>query len=354
MKASDPAWRAACRAISGYAFGEGCGVKPLYRSENAVFAVVSPDGRPEAVLRVSRPGYRGKEEMEAEARWLERLAGEPEIPAVRLIRARDGRASVWVREGTAEYGCLAFSYLEGTHPDPLTDPEPEKDFYETGRLAARLHRQVREWPESRGLCRPEWNWEHMVGRQGLFGDWRKCQRLAREEKELLETACAAVKDRLDGYEKTPRTFGLIHGDLRAANLLKQNGRLQILDFDDSGFGWFLYDLAASLSFVETDPRAETWAGAWIAGYQAETARMPEGFAAGETLRQEDWDLAPAMILARRIQLLAWVTSHGDSDPVRQMEPGFAEGTVALARRFLRDGSLRPGRRRNSRGPYVWG
>ena len=61
-----------------------------------------------------------------------------------------------------------------------------------------------------------------------------------------------------------------------------------------------------------------------------------------------------MILARRIQLLAWVTSHGDSDPVRQMEPGFAEGTVAMARRFLRDDSLRPGRRRNSRGPYVWG
>ena len=82
--------------------------------------------------------------------------------------------------------------------------------------------------------------------------------------------------------------------------------------------------------------------------------MPEGFAAGETLRQEDWDLAPAMILARRIQLLAWITSHGDSDPVRQIEPGFAEGTAELARRFLRNGSLWPGRRRNGRGPYVWG
>ena len=56
MNASDRAWQAACRALSGYAFGEGCGVKPLYRSENAVFAVVSPDGRPEAVLRVTRPG----------------------------------------------------------------------------------------------------------------------------------------------------------------------------------------------------------------------------------------------------------------------------------------------------------
>ena len=102
MKASDPAWQAAGRALSGYAFGEGRRVKPLYRSENAVFAVVLPDGRPESVLRVSRPGYRRKEEMEAEARWLERLAEEPEIPAVRLIRARDGRAAVWDREETAE------------------------------------------------------------------------------------------------------------------------------------------------------------------------------------------------------------------------------------------------------------
>jgi Ser/Thr protein kinase RdoA (MazF antagonist) len=52
----------------------------------------------------------------------------------------------------------------------------------------------------------------------------------------------------------PLVFGLIHADLRLANLMVDDQGLTAIDFDDCGFGWWVYDLASALSFIETDPR----------------------------------------------------------------------------------------------------
>ena len=70
-------------------------------------------------------------------------------------------------------------------------------------------------------------------------------------------------------------FGLIHADMRLANLLVDGERTVLLDFDDSGFGWFLYDLAASLSFYETSPQVPALIRAWLTGYLEVRALKPE-------------------------------------------------------------------------------
>ena len=97
--------------------------------------------------------------------------------------------------------------------------------------------------------------------------------------------------------------------------------MQVLDFDDCGFGWHLYDLAGTFSFLEDNIRLEQWVRAWLEGYETV---LP--------LRKEDIREIPTMIMARRIQLLAWITSHEDSDPVREMYAGFAGKTAELAER----------------------
>ena len=55
--------------------------------------------------------------------------------------------------------------------------------------------------------------------------------------------------RLHAYGTDIDRFGLIHADMRLGNLLVDGERVTLLDFDDCGFGWFLYDLAASLSLL---------------------------------------------------------------------------------------------------------
>lgn len=94
--------------------------------------------------------------------------------------------------------------------------------------------------------------------------------------------------------------------------------------DDCGFGWWMYDLAAALSFHETDPRVPDQIARWRDGYA--------GIGAANRA------MIPALILLRRILLTAWLASRADRDTAaRPGDPGSTHGTVALADQCLTDG-----------------
>ncbi|MGL4321939.1 MAG: phosphotransferase enzyme family protein, partial [Paracoccaceae bacterium] len=116
-------------------------------------------------------------------------------------------------------------------------------------------------------------------------------------------------------------FGLIHADLRLTNLMLDDAGLWAIDFDDCGFGWWMYDLAAALSFIETDPRLPALIEAWCAGHGGVGA--------------EDRAIIPSLIMLRRVLLTAWLASRADSDTAAQIGAAdYTAGTVLLAERFL--------------------
>lgn len=128
-----------------------------------------------------------------------------------------------------------------------------------------------------------------------------------------------ARRRIDAFGRTADRFGLIHGDLRAANLITPGTGFTVIDFDDAGFGWHLFEFAAAASFVETDPRLPEWAEAWTAAYRHRRA-LPDAHAA----------LLPDFVLLRRLQLLGWLGTHGHA---LEADPGFADGTVELAQAY---------------------
>jgi Ser/Thr protein kinase RdoA (MazF antagonist) len=104
-------------------------------------------------------------------------------------------------------------------------------------------------------------------------------------------------------------------------------RLTAIDFDDCGFGWWVYDLASALSFIETDARLPDLIAAWVEGY----ARITP-------LAAADRAMIPAMILLRRVLLTAWLASRADSDTATALGGlAYTLGTLALADAFLSDG-----------------
>ena len=62
-----------------------------------------------------------------------------------------------------------------------------------------------------------------------------------------------VSRELLAFVKSPDRFGLIHGDLVPENILIHAARLRIIDFDDAGFGWHMFELASSLYFIRREP-----------------------------------------------------------------------------------------------------
>jgi Ser/Thr protein kinase RdoA (MazF antagonist) len=63
---------------------------------------------------------------------------------------------------------------------------------------------------------------------------------------------------LGSLERDPSVFGLIHADLHPRNILYHRETAGAIDYDDCGWGWWMYDLAV------------TWCGFRRAGAEIET------------------------------------------------------------------------------------
>ena len=89
-------------------------------------------------------------------------------------------------------------------------------------------------------------------------------------------------------------------------------------FDDCGFGWFMYDFASAISFIEDSPMVSYFKSSWIKGYKSV-----------RELSVEDEKEIDTFIMLRRMALLAWIGSHIEAPEPQQLSAGFAETTAKL-------------------------
>ena len=290
-------------------------------SENATFLAVDPARDAPVVLRAHRPGYHTRAEIESELAWIGALRAEGVADAPRPLPCAGGGHVAGFAQDGATRDVVAFDFMAGAPPAPgagLTT-----GFRELGAISARLHAHARRWRPPHGFIRKRWDFETTLGARPHWGDWRAAPGLTADGRAVLERACAALRPRLAAWGQGAERWGLIHADLRLANLLVDRGRIAVIDFDDCGFGWFLYDFAAAISFIETDPQVPELQAAWVEGYRTVA---PLGAAAVAMLAD--------FIVLRRLLLTAWLASHPETPTAQELAPTFAEGTVALAERWL--------------------
>lgn len=306
-------------ALGAYGTAPDARVTLLHVSENATFLVDDPAGE-RSVLRVHRLGYHDERAIQSELAWLDALRGAG-VRTPRVRPARDGRRVVTAAApggGPARH-CVRFEFLPGAEP-----PADTAHFAGLGELTARMHAQARAWARPAGFTRFAWDAGAAFGRSPRWGHWTRGPGVGPGEAAVLSRAEREVARRLAAYGTGPERFGLIHADLRLANLLVTGGRTAVIDFDDCGYGWYLYDLAAAVSFFEDDPAVPDLAAAWRAGYRRGGGALT---AADEA---ETWTL----ILLRRLLLLGWIGSHPAAADAAALGAGYAAGSCGLAERYL--------------------
>jgi Ser/Thr protein kinase RdoA (MazF antagonist) len=286
----------------------------LNRSENETWRAG------DLVLRVHREGYHTGQEIASELAWLSALQ---DLPGLRVVRpVAGGQGPVTEIDGRFIVG---FAPIDGQELQPGDDLA--RWFGPLGAITARLHLHARGWTPPKGFTRKRWDTETILGPTPHWGDWRRASGLDAAGMAVVERATALLAGRLQGYGTGPEVFGLIHADLRLANLMVADSGLWAIDFDDCGFGWWVYDLAAALSFIETDPRLPDLIARWC-----------EGYARVAPLQARDRAMIPAMILLRRVLLTAWLASRADSDTAAALGGAdYTVGTVELAEGFLTNG-----------------
>jgi len=293
----------------------------INHSENHTFRVDAPFGESFS-LRVHRPGYQSRASIESELVWLTALRRDTDLPVPRPIKGRDGQLlQSFESPGHEPRLAVLFAYAPGQEPSPTSNLG--QLFVTLGGFAARMHEHAMAWQRPPGFVRQVWSAEHILDPDGLWGNWRAAPGMTPEIGATLDQLDALLRRQLADYGTEPHRFGLIHADMRLGNLLVDGDRVTLIDFDDCGFCWFAYDFAAAISFHETHLAVPALKAAWLDGYRAIREPSAADIAAMDT-----------MVMLRRMALLAWIASHGETALAQTHAPGFALGTAKLAKRYM--------------------
>ena len=299
--------------LSTQATAELCNV-----SENHTYRVEDPENGTFA-LRVHRPGYRTAHQIECELDWVDALRGDGAVDTCVPVAAPGGERVVNV--GT--HNVVLWEWLPGAEPDPSGDDVID-GFRTLGAVSARMHAHARAWTAPSGFDRPIWDFEHTLGASGYWGLWQDGLGMGAEELALLERLAATIESRLQAYGQSADRFGLVHADIRLANLLVDDGHVRVIDFDDCGYAWFMYDFATTVSFMEEHPRVPELREAWLDGYRSVAP-----------LDAADEAELDTFVMLRRLLLVAWIGSHHTfATEAAELGAGFTSVTCELAERYL--------------------
>jgi Ser/Thr protein kinase RdoA (MazF antagonist) len=314
-------------ALAAYDSHPEASLELLNVSENATFLVRDPAAGP-SVLRVHRLGYHTELEIASELAWMDALRAEAGVRTPRVLPAADGRRVVTVheRDGGAERHCVRFEFLPGSEPGSESAGEmalTHSHFAELGEITARMHRHAREWSRPAWFTRFHWDYAAAFGRAARWGRWQDGIGVGPSERQILARLDDVLQARLKAFGTGPERYGLVHADTRLANLLVHDGSVSVIDFDDSGFSWYLYDLGTSVSFFEHAPEVPALVDSWLAGYRQ----------AGR-LSAEDQAEIWTFIMFRRLLLVAWIGSHQAVDIAAELGAGYTQGSCDLAESYL--------------------
>jgi len=290
-------------------------------SENATFRADDPERDEPLVLRVHRPGYHSVAEIESELAWIAALRAESIVLTPQPLPTLDGDSIATFEHDGSSRQAVAFEFMPGRELDGSRDLQ--RDFRRLGAITARLHGHALRWSRPDGFTRKTWDFETMLGAGAHWGDWRRALGLSAGGRAVLEHCVGLLHEQLADYGQGAKRFGLVHADLRLANLLSDGERLAVIDFDDCGFSWYMYDFAAAVSYIETSPEMNRLQSAWLTGYREVSP-----------LSSEEENALPMFVMLRRLLLTAWVASHAETPTAQELGNGFTDATVELAREYL--------------------
>lgn len=301
---------------------------PLKVRENAVFRVDLADGGRRA-LRIHRRGYHTDAALTSEFAWM-RALGEAGIDVPIVVPSRHGRPFECL-EGGGLAGARQIDVFEWIGGRQLGESggslaasaaDIAAQYHTIGATMARMHNQAERWPRPPGFVRHAWDTDGLVGDDPLWGRFWELDCLTGDQRTLMQRTRHAVREALDGFGRAPDRYGLIHADLVPENVLVDGGDVRVIDFDDAGFGWHLFDIATSLYFITPDPHYATARDALVDGYRS-VRELPA----------TSLDLLPYFLAARSTTYLGWVHTRRGTQTAIELTPFLVELACATVSRL---------------------
>lgn len=239
------------------------------------------------------------------------------------IAALDGSLLVSLDGAEQQYADL-IGWVEGRQigegSKPLDRPAEEivRIYRSLGAAMARMHDITDRWTPPQGFGRPAWDGAGLLGEAPLWGRFWDCTGLPAADRLFLADLRARLRLNLDAVGAS-LDYGLIHADLVRENVLVDGERVAIIDFDDCGYGFRLFDIATALLRNRRDPHYQSIKASLLAGYRSERALSDEALLH-----------LPLFMLLRALTYIGWVGDRPDLPDAAERMARYVGDVRALA------------------------
>ncbi|WP_425079197.1 phosphotransferase enzyme family protein [Ruegeria denitrificans] len=233
--------------------------------ENRVYRVQA--GQTAYALRLHRKGLRTDAELRSELQWMAVL-GKNGVRVPTPVPAADGRCLHLVDGIQVDM----LNWLPGRPLGATGSALEQRDrtgvFHTIGQEMARLHDISDQWTRPHDFARWSWDRGGLLGDTPLWGRFWENPTLRETDRALFLTF-RDIADRDLRRVENQLDYGLIHADLVRENVMVDGDKLWLIDFDDAGFGFRLFDIATTLLKNLHEPDFNRLRGALLAGYRSE-------------------------------------------------------------------------------------
>lgn len=288
---------------------------PLRHENNSTFRVDAIGGP--YILRINRIGVHTTATIESEMAWLTALRRDTDIGVPEPVATQEGLTVMLASDpGVPEPRlCVLLRWQAGRFVDARLTPRHLRQVAVT---QAALQRHGSGWTPPKGFVRSRVDTLTDAAKRvdvfGSAGEALAVEQPTRQDADRSLRLIAALHSSADAavfaraldvvwsatreLAAQPGSFGLIHGDLHQENYLFDDDAARAIDFDDCGWGFYLYDLAVPLS--ELDGRR---------GFEDLRAALLEEYARHRPLPERHVAYIEAFTILRGMQILIWILEN---------------------------------------------
>lgn len=277
-------------------------------SANAIFRVTDTKNK-RYQLRINPAVYHSKSAVLEEIKWLNHITEKTDIVVPKPIFTIDKQ---YVIEGhhslisTSRF-CTLFEWLPGkTRWKSINNQYA----YNLGSLMAQLQKNGQAVNIKN---RHYWSADGLVGTsKAKFYNVEKLHNVSPNEQKIITAARRKTHRKLKQYETSHKNkSGLMHGDMQPNNILCHKGNYAVIDFDDCGVGLYGDELATALCAFEHVAEGNK---------KKIFLKLRESLFAGYSeympLTQQDINLSPYFMLARKLVTIGWLEIRRDNPELR--------------------------------------
>ena len=284
--------------------------------ENHVLKVM--DGEQTYALRLHRPGLRTSGELFSELSWMAAL----ENAGISTPKPVPTTAGAYVCEIDGRQVSM-LTWLTGVPLGSTGTPFVHRDrtgvFRKLGQTMAEMHLIADRWQQPAGFTRIAWDQNALLGPDPAWGRFWENPNLTPDERGVL-LEFRQMADRTLEELETGLDFGLIHADLVRENIMVDGQDLHLIDFDDCGFGFRLFDVATALIKNMSEPDYPDLKGALLQGYL--------------TRRTLDLSVLDLFLGLRAATYVGWIVPRQHEDGARARNQRMIAQAVEIAGNLL--------------------